>query len=118
MKKSEKKCADIHGFLKDFGTKEQCYNYLNDLIWSKGFTCSKCGHKVNVEARKWYCRKCQVCKCDESCTAHTLFHNTKFPITKAFMMIHQLTTLKKGMSTHELARQHAVHQNKAWFFYR
>ncbi|MFT5980090.1 MAG: hypothetical protein ACI898_000855 [Flavobacteriales bacterium] len=39
-------------------------------------------------------------------------------MTKAFMMIHQLTTLKKGMSTHELARQHAVHQNKAWFFYR
>ena len=118
MKKSEKKYADIHSFLKDFGTKEQCYSYLSDLKWSKGYTCKKCGHKVSVKGRKWYYRKCQVCKYDESCTAHTLFHNTKFHITKAFLMIHQLTTLKKGMSTHELARQHAVHQNTAWFFKR
>jgi hypothetical protein len=65
---------------------------------------------------KWYYRECQVCTYDESCTSHTLFHNIKFPVNKAFLMIHQLTTLKKGISTHELARQHAIHQNTAWFF--
>jgi hypothetical protein len=118
MKKSEKEYADIHSFLNDFGTTEQCYSYLSDIKWAKGYTCRNCGHAVSDKGRKWYCRKCQVCKYDESCTAHTLFHNTKFPITKAFMMIHQLTTLKKGMSTHELARQHAVHQNTAWFIKR
>lgn len=118
MKKTEKKYADFHSFLKDFGTTEQCYTYLSDLKWAKDYTCRKCGHKTSVKGRKWYYRKCQVCKYDESCTAHTLFHNIKFPITKAFMMIHQLTTLKKGMSTHELARQHAIHQNTAWFFKR
>jgi transposase-like protein len=118
MKNTKKKYSDIHSFLKDFGTSEQCYSYLIELKWSKGYSCRKCGHNVCVKGRKWSYRKCQICKYDESCTAHTLFHNIKFPITKAFLMIHQITTLKKGMSTHDLARQHAIHQNTAWFFKR
>jgi len=118
MKKRKKKYADIHSFLKDFGTTEQCYTYLSELKWGNGYQCRNCSHPVFVGGRKWYYRKCQICKYDESCTAHTLFHNIKFPITKAFLMIHQLTTLKKGMSTNDLARQHAIHQNTAWFFKR
>jgi len=118
MKVRKKKYSDIHSFLKDFGTTEQCYTYLCDIKWGNGYQCRKCRHTVFVGGRTWYYRKCQICKYDESCTAHTLFHNIKFPITKAFLMIHQLTTLKKGMSTNDLARQHGIHQNTAWFFKR
>lgn len=104
MKTTRTNYGDIYFFLKDFGSNEQCYAFLCDLKWGKGYTCRACSHKISIKGRKWYYRKCQICKHDESCTAHTLFHNIKFPISKAFMMIHQLTTMKKGLSTCELAR--------------
>jgi len=66
----------------------------------------------------WHYQKCQKCKYDESATAHTLFHEIKFPLHKAFLMLHQITTLKKGISTLDLARQHALHQNTTWHFKR
>jgi hypothetical protein len=40
----------------------------------------------------------------------------KFPIVKAFAIIFQLATMKKGMSSCEIARQHGIHQETAWFF--
>jgi hypothetical protein len=45
MKKTEKKYADIHRFLRDFGTTGQCYAYLSDLKWSS-YTCRKYGHSL------------------------------------------------------------------------
>lgn len=116
--KKNKNYNDIHSFLRDFGTNEQCYIYLCNLKWNTGYSCLKCGHEVSVKGRKWYYRKCQKCKYDESATAHTLFHEIKFPLHKAFFMLHQITTLKKGISTLDMARQHAVHQNTSWHFKR
>ncbi|MFO0386788.1 MAG: IS1595 family transposase [Flavobacteriales bacterium] len=42
----------------------------------------------------------------------------KFPLPVAFTMVCQLTTMKKGMSTLEISRQHGIHQETAWFFKR
>jgi transposase-like protein len=42
----------------------------------------------------------------------------KFPIQKAFGMVYMLTSMRKGMSSCELARQFGVHQETAWFFRR
>jgi transposase-like protein len=117
MKKNEE-YNDIHSFLRDFGTNEQCYEHLYSLKWSAGYACKKCGHDVSVKGRKWHYRKCQKCKYDESSTAHTLFHEIKFPLHKAFLMLHQITTLKKGLSALDMSRQHAVHQNTTWHFKR
>jgi transposase-like protein len=55
---------------------------------------------------------------DESATAHTLFHKLKFPIESAFTIVYILSTVKKGMSSCEIARQFNIHQETAWFFKR
>lgn len=105
-------------FAKDFSTAEQCLIYLCEFKWGKGFKCRKCDHETSVKGRTWYYRKCQKCQYDESCTAHTLFHKLKFSIVKAFWITYQLSTLKKGMSTMEIARQYEIHQETAWYFKR
>ena len=105
-------------FTQDFGTTEQCYQHLCKVKWGNGFSCRKCNHTVAVKGRTWYYRKCQKCHYDESCTAHTLFHKLKFDVVKAFWIVYQLSTLKKGMSTMEIARQYSIHQETAWFFKR
>lgn len=105
-------------FTKDFSTTEQCRTYLCEQKWKDGYSCRKCGHDVSVKGRTRHHRKCQRCHYDESCTAHTLFHKLKFPIEKAFWIVYQLSTMKKGMSTLEISRQYGIHQETAWFFKR
>ena len=109
---------DMVSFANDFGTSEQCLTYLCEMKWKGGYECRKCKHKVSVYGRTWYYRKCQKCQYDESCTAHTLFHKLKFDVVKAFWIVYQLSTMKKGMSTMEIARQYNLHQQTAWYFKR
>lgn len=101
-----------------FDTEEKCFSHLCKLKWDNGFTCRKCANNEFIKGRTWYYRRCRSCKYDESCTAHTLFHKLKFPVTRAFMIIHHISTLKKGLSTCEISRQFHVHQETAWFFKR
>ena len=105
-------------FTQSFGTDEQCFAYLCEVKWKKGYQCRKCKHEKFVKGRTWYYRKCQKCQFDESCTSNTLFHKLKFPITKAFWIVYQVGTMKKGLSTMEISRQFGIHQKTAWFFKR
>lgn len=105
-------------FTRDFGSDDQCYAYLCKIKWKKGYQCRKCKHTECIKGRTWYYRKCQKCHYDESCTSNTLFHKLKFSITKAFWIVHQIGTMKKGMSTMEIARQFGIHQQTAWYFKR
>jgi hypothetical protein len=113
-----KNYKDFTAFANAFSTEEACRKYLCEEKWGNGFRCRKCGHTVSIKGRTWYYRKCQKCRFDESCTAHTLFHKLKFPLTKAFWIVYQLSTLKKGMSSMEIGRQYGIHQETAWFFKR
>jgi hypothetical protein len=105
-------------FTQAFGSDDQCYAYLSKIKWKNGFKCRKCEHTECIKGRTWYYRKCQKCHYDESCTSNTLFHKLKFSITKAFWIVYQIGTMKKGMSTMELARQYGIHQQTAWYFKR
>ncbi|MES2627365.1 MAG: IS1595 family transposase [Bacteroidota bacterium] len=113
-----KKDLSFVQFTREFATEEQCFEYLVDLKWGNGYCCRRCGHTISVKGRKWHHRRCQSCAYDESCTANTLFHKLKFSVVKAFWIIHQLSTMKKGMSTLEIGRQYDIHQETAWFFKR
>jgi hypothetical protein len=113
-----KKKNDLTSFVEKFGTEEKCFKHLCELKWGAGFTCRKCAHTIGTKGHTWHHRRCKKCGYDESCTAHTLFHKLKFPVVKAFLIVYQISTMKKGMSTHEIARQHGIHQETAWFFKR
>jgi hypothetical protein len=101
-----KKKNDLTSFMEKFGTEEKCFKHLCELKWGAGFTCLK------------YHSRCKQCGYDKSCTAHTLFHKLKFSVVNAFLIVYQLSTMKKGMSTHEIARHHGIHQQTPWFFKR
>jgi hypothetical protein len=113
-----KNYSNFVSFTQDFSTEDDCRRFLIEQKWGRGYKCRRCGHQECVKGRAWYYRRCQSCKYDESCTAHTLFHKIKFPLVKAFWIIYQLSTLKKGMSTCAIAAQYGIHQETAWFFKR
>ena len=113
-----KKYQNLRSFMDAFQTDDQCYAYLVKAKWGRGYSCRRCQHNEFVKGRTWHHKRCKSCGYDESCTAHTLFHKLKFPLPTAFTIIFQLTTMKKGMSTLEISRQHGIHQESAWFFKR
>ena len=111
-----KKINSFKDFTELFPDNDACRAHLVAQKWKDGYECNHCKHTVAVKGKTWYYKRCQACGYDESCTAHSLFHKIKFPLVSAFWIIYQLTTMKKGMSTHEIGRQYGVHQVTAWFF--
>jgi hypothetical protein len=105
-------------FNKRFSNNEDCYRYLIEWKWGKGFACSRCGCKESYKGRTYYHRRCKKCSYDESVLANTVFHGMKMPLLKAFHMIFRLTAKKKGMSTTELGAEVGVQQKTAWLFKR
>ena len=105
-------------FSKRFQTNEDCYRYLLNIKWAKGYQCSRCGCNGSYKGRTYYYLRCRDCGYDESVTANTVFHGIKMPILKAFHMVFRLTAKKKGMSTIELGAEVGVQQKTAWLFKR
>lgn len=105
-------------FNRQFRNDEDCYRYLIELKWGKGYQCSRCGCGNSYKGRTYYHRRCKACRYDESVTANTVFHDLKMPILKAFHMVFRLTAKKKGMSTTELGAEVGVQQKSAWLFKR
>lgn len=105
-------------FTRQFKSNEDCYKYLIELKWGKGFYCSRCGCPESYKGRTYYHRRCKACNYGESVTANTVFHGMKMPVLKAFHMIFRLTAKKKGMSTTELGAEVGVQQKTAWLFKR
>lgn len=105
-------------FNKRFSSNEDCYRYLVEIKWRKGFQCSRCGCVESYKGRTYYYLRCKHCDYNESVTANTVFHGLKMPILKAFHMVFRLTAKKKGMSTVELGAEVGVQQMTAWLFKR
>ena len=105
-------------FGKRFTNNEDCYLYLIERKWGKGYQCSRCGCTASYKGRTYYHRRCKQCGYGESVTANTVFHGMKMPLLKAFHMVFRLTAKKKGMSTTELGAEVGVQQKTAWLFKR
>jgi len=107
---------DAISFGKRFACNDDCYQYLYDIKWAKGYSCIRCGSTEDVKGKTRFHRRCKHCSYDESVTSNTLFHKVKMPILKAFHIVFRTVTKKKGMSSIELATEVGVQQKTALRF--
>lgn len=105
-------------FDNNFGTNLECMTHLYNQKWGNGFTCRNCGCHAAYKGRKQFYKRCKACGKEESATAHTLFHNVKFDLYKAFGMVYDILLSKKGANSMWLAERYEVSQNTAWLFRR
>jgi transposase-like protein len=110
------KLEKITDFEQRFNNESDCYEYLMEIKWGKGYRCLKCGHSVAVKGKKWYFKRCQKCQYDESVTANTAFHKLKFSILTAFKIMVELSFRKKGVSAREISRLYGINYDTAWLF--
>ncbi len=99
-----------------FGSDEKCYEFLAELKWSEGFVCRKCGNTNHCPGKTPHSRRCTKCKTEESSTTGTIFHNCKFPVSKAFYIAYNVCKGKEEISTYEFARRLTLRQMTCWNF--
>jgi hypothetical protein len=99
-----------------FTSDEKCLEFLAELKWKEGFTCRKCGNTNSCDGKTHHSRRCTKCKTEESSTAGTIFHNCKFPVSKAFYIAYNVCKGKEDLSTYEFARRLSLRQMTCWNF--
>jgi len=92
-------------FHEEFQNEKSCYKWLFQTRWPNGYICPKCGEKEywQIATRALY--KCSYCHHQASLTAGTIFHKTRTPLMKWFMLIFRMATSKTGVSINEMRRE-------------
>jgi len=116
MSKIFKQELDAQAVEALFLSDEKCMAFLAEVKWSEGFICRKCGNTNSCSGKAPYSRRCTKCKTEESATAETIFHNCKFPISKAFYIAYHVCKSNEDISTYEFARRLALRQMTCWKF--
>lgn len=104
----------IFDLVKAFPTEQSCIDHLERLQWggvpvspfdasSKVYKCAGNKYKCKNTGKYFNVR------------TGTPFDNTKVPLQKWFMALYVFSSHKKGISSHQLAKDISVTQKTAWF---
>ncbi|MEP7163106.1 MAG: IS1595 family transposase [Ferruginibacter sp.] len=104
----------IIDLLKTFPNEQSCIDHLENLSWggnpvspfdstSKVYKCAGNKYKCKNTGKYFNVR------------TNTIFDNTKIPLQKWFLALYVFSSHKKGISSHQLAKDISVTQKSAWF---
>ena len=104
----------IFDLLKAFPDEQSCIDHLEKLMWdgnpvspfdptSKVYKCAGNKYKCKNTGKYFNVR------------TGTIFDNTKIPLQKWFLALYVFSSHKKGISSHQLAKDITVTQKSAWF---
>jgi len=100
-------------FKEIFINEQQCLKVIEQLKWPQGFVCPKCGNTHGSKVKVWYRQKCTRCGTIESVTAHTLYHNVRIPLDKAFYITY-LCFVQADKTLDEVAQEMELRKATAW----
>jgi transposase-like protein len=119
----EDKHLNLATLSRIFADEDAARNFLEAKRWPDGPVCPHCsseayaltpkpGSKSPVRSGVY---KCKACRKQFSVRIGTIFEESKIPIRKWLMAIHLMTSSKKGVSSHQIAREVGVTVKSAWF---
>lgn len=99
-----------------FSDDKKCLSYLEEWRWDNGEpVCPHCSHKKVYRFSDGRRYKCASCREQFTAKIGTIFEDSKIPLKKWFVAIYLVTSHKKGISSHQLAKDISVTQKTAWF---
>lgn len=104
----------IIDLLKSFPDEQTCINHLESLRWN-GVVVSPFDPNSQVYKCKGNRYKCRSTNKYFNVKTGTIFEDTKIPLQKWFMALYVFSSHKKGVSSHQLAKDISVTQKAAWF---
>lgn len=98
-----------------FPTEQDCIDYLEKMRWPDGkVTCPYCGHKCTGHKRSDGRYSCGSCHLAFNPITKTLFHKSRHPLQKWFLLIILMLDAKKSISGAQLARNVDIPQPTVW----
>lgn len=104
----------IQDLLKAFPTEQACIEHLETLRWN-GTPVSPFDPASTVYKCKGGRYKCKSTGKYFNVKVGTIFEDTKIPLQKWFLALYVFSSHKKGISSHQLAKDIDVTQKSAWF---
>lgn len=107
-----------------FMDEEKAIAFVESKRWPNGPICPHCGGteaypiKSKPGAKNPVrpgLRKCKACRKPFTVRMGSIFEESKIPLRQWLMAIHLMTSSKKGVSSHQIARELGVTQKTAWF---
>lgn len=101
--------------MRFFDTEDKCKAAIAQQRWGDGeAVCPYCGctHTYTCKDGRY---SCPNCKRKFSVLVDTIFENTKVSLRDWFLAMYKVACTKKGVSSHQLARDIEVTQKTAWF---
>jgi transposase-like protein len=107
-----------------FTDEDEARRFLESKRWPKGPVCPHCESKqvypltAKPDSRRPVrpgVYKCAACRNQFTVRIGTIFEESKIPLRKWLMAIHLMTSSKKGVSSHQIAREVGITQKSAWF---
>jgi transposase-like protein len=107
-----------------FVDEDAAREFLESKLWANGRHCPHCGcletYKLTAKPKSKHpvrpgVYKCKACRAQFTVRIGTIFEESKLPISKWLMAIHLMTSSKKGVSSHQIARELDITVKSAWF---
>src|SRR5437660_7625873 len=107
-----------------FADEDKARDFLEQQRWPDGPVCPHCGsgnaYKLTAKpGSKSPVRpgvyKCKSCRKQFTVRIGTIMEESLIPLRKWVMAFHLITSSKKGISSHQMARELGVTQKTAWF---
>lgn len=109
-----KEFSSILDLIKKFPDEQSCIDQLEAIRWGGNVV-----SPFNTESKVYKCKgnkyKCKETRKYFNVRTGTIFEDTKLPLRTWFLAIYLIASHKKGISSHQLARDLSVTQKSAWF---
>lgn len=106
--------SSIIDLIYKFPTEQHCIDHLTAIRWN-GNVISPFDPESKVYVCKGNKYKCKNTGKYFNVRTATIFEDTKLPLQKWFMALYLFSAHKKGISSHQLARDLKITQKTAWF---
>jgi transposase-like protein len=113
--KMSKSTISTFQLFETFPDQETARAYLEKRLWPNGVRCPVCGLGERITARKNGFYRCNQCKEDFTVRTGTIFERSHVPLQKWIYAMYLLVTVRKGISSLQLAKETGVSQTTAWF---
>lgn len=103
------------GAVRYFSDEAVCRDFVAGLRWPNGVRCMRCDGKELgfVSSRSLW--RCKACKYEFTVKKGTIFEDSPIALSKWLPALWMYSAFKKGVSSHQLARNLGVTQKTAWF---
>jgi transposase-like protein len=107
-----------------FANEDKARDFLESKRWPDGKpVCPHCGGEgyaltakpTSKRPGRKGLKKCRACRKQFTVRIGTIFEESRIGLAKWLMAIHLMTSSKKGISSHQIARELGITQKSAWF---